>query len=69
MIPCSNTQGATFGPFSSIGSVAAVLLFDGSPVGSSNLLAFNTLAAGSVYTFGIGDYFIYQPGALTVVLS
>lgn len=63
----SNQNGMTFGPFSSVGSALGAVLFDGSPVGSSDLLWYGTLATAR--TFGIGDTLIFAPGALTMTLS
>ena len=63
----SNQNGMTFGPFSSVGSALGVDLWDGSPVGSSDVLWYGTLATAR--TFGIGDTLIYAPGALTMTAS
>lgn len=63
----SNTAGMTFGPFSSVGSALGAVLFDGSPVGSSDLLWYGTLATAR--TFGIGDTLIFSAGALTLTLA
>ena len=63
----SNTAGMTFGPFSSVGSVQGVQLWDGSPVGSSNMLWYGTLQTAR--TFGIGDSLVISAGSLTVTLS
>jgi hypothetical protein len=61
---CTNIGAATFGPFSSVGSAIAALIFDGSPVGSSNNLIYATLQTAR--TFGVGDSLIFSAGALTV---
>ncbi len=63
----SNGAGMTFGPFSSVGSALGAVLFDGSPVGSSDLLWYGTLATAR--TFGIGDTLIFSPGALVMTLT
>ena len=63
----SNAAGQTFGPFSSVGSAIGVHIWDGSPVGSSNMLWYGTLAVAR--TFGIGDSLVFNPGALTITLS
>lgn len=63
----SNTAAMTFGPFSSVGSVLGVQLWDGSPVASSNMLWYGTLQTAR--TFGIGDSLVVAAGALTLTLS
>jgi hypothetical protein len=63
----SNTAAMTFGPFSSVGSAIGALLFDGSPVNSSNMLLYGTLQTAR--TFGIGDSLVFAPGALTATLA
>jgi hypothetical protein len=63
----SNTAAMTFGPFSSVGSAIGVVLFDGSPVNSSDMLWYGTLATAR--TFGIGDSLVIAAGALTLTLS
>jgi hypothetical protein len=62
----SNTAAMTFGPFSSVGSVLGINLFDGSPVNSSNQLWYGTLQTAR--TFGIGDSLVIAAGALTLTL-
>lgn len=62
----SNTAAMTFGPFSSVGSVLGINLFDGSPVASSNQLWYGTLQTAR--TFGIGDSLVVAAGALTLTL-
>lgn len=63
----SNNGAMTFGPFSSVGSALGIHLWDGSPVASSNMLWYGTLATAR--TFGIGDSLVVAPGALIVTLS
>lgn len=63
---CSNSAGMSFGPFSSVGSAVGVTLWDGSPVGSSNMLWYGSFA--TALTFGIGDYVVINAGALTLTL-
>jgi len=63
----SNSAPMTFGPFSSVGSVLGVQLWDGSPVASSNMLWYGTLQTAR--TIGIGDSLVVAAGALTVTLS
>lgn len=63
----SNTNGMTFGPFSSAGSVIGVHLWDGSPVGSSNMLFYGTLLTAR--TVGINDALVFLPGALSITLA
>jgi hypothetical protein len=63
----SNNAGMTFGPFSSVGSALGAVMFDGSPVGSSDMLWYGTLATAR--TFGIGDTLIFAAGALIFTLS
>ena len=64
---CSITAAQTFGPFSSTQSVLGLVVFDGSPIGSSNMLWYGTLQTAR--TLGIGDSLVFSPGALTLVLS
>ena len=63
----SNTAAMTFGPFSSVGSALGIQLWDGSPVASSDMLWYGTLATAR--TFGIGDSLVVLAGALTLTLS
>lgn len=63
----SNTAGATFGPFSSVGSAMGLDLFDGSPVNSSNLWLYGTLQTGR--TFIPGDLLFFSPGAISITLA
>jgi hypothetical protein len=63
----SNTAAMTFGPFSSAGSVLGLQLWDGSPVGSSDMLWYGTLQTAR--TIGIGDTLVVAAGALIVTLS
>lgn len=62
-----NSSAMTFGPFSSVGSAIGALIFDGSPVGSSDNLWYGTLATAR--TFGIGDTLIFAAGALICTIS
>lgn len=63
----SNTAAMTFGPFSSVGSILGLQLWDGSPVASSNMLWYGTLQTAR--TIGIGDTLIVAAGALVITLS
>lgn len=63
----SNTAAMTFGPFSSIGSILGLQVWDGSPVGSSNMLWYGTLQTAR--TIGVGDTLIVAAGALLITLS
>ena len=63
---CSNNGAMTFGPFSSVGSVLGITLWDASPVGSTNMLWYNTLAFPR--TIGVGDTLVIGAGALTLTL-
>ena len=63
----SNTAAMTFGPFSSVGSALGIHLWDGSPVGSSDMLWYGTLQTAR--TFGIGDSLVVAAGSLTLTLS
>ena len=63
----SNTAALTFGPFSSMGSILGIQLWDGSPVGSSDMLWYCTLQTAR--TIGVGDTLIIAAGALTLILS
>ncbi len=63
----SNTAAMTFGPFSSVGSVLGIQLWDGSPVASSNMLWYGTLQTAR--TIGIGDSLVFAAGALALTLS
>lgn len=63
----SNTSAMTFGPFSSVGSALGALIFDGSPVGSSDNLWYGTLATAR--TFAIGDTLIFAAGAMILTIS
>ena len=60
----SNTAGMTFGPFSSGGSAVGIVLFDGSPINSSNMLDYGSLQ--TVRTYGIGDSLVMAAGALSI---
>lgn len=63
----SNTASMVFGTFSSNGSVLGLQVWDGSPVGSSNMLWYGTLQAAR--TIQPGDTLIIAVGALTATLS
>lgn len=60
----SNTAAMTFGPFSSGQSVLGVHVWDGSPIGSSNMILYGTLQTAR--TVGIGDSLVFNAGALIV---
>jgi hypothetical protein len=64
---CSISAAMTFGPFSSAQSVLGLVMFDGSPIGSSNMLWYGTLQTAR--TLAIGDQLVFAAGALTLVLS
>jgi len=63
----SNSAAMTFGPFSSAMSILGIHIWDGSPVGSSNMLMFGTLQTAR--TVGPGDSLVVAAGALTITLS
>lgn len=63
----SNTAAMTFGPFSSIASILGLQLWDGSPVGSSNMLWYGTLLTAR--TVGVGDSLVVAAGALINTLG
>jgi hypothetical protein len=63
---CSNSAAMTFGPFSSSGSALGVTIWDASPIGSTNLLWYQTFL--SARTFLSGDYLFIGAGALTLTL-
>lgn len=63
----SNSAAMTFGAFSSVGSALGLTLWDGSPVGSSDLLAYGTLQTAR--TFNPGDLLVFAAGALSLTLS
>ena len=63
----SNTAAMTFGPFSSVGSILGLQLWDGSPVGSSDMLWYGTLQTAR--TILVGDSLVVVAGALLITLS
>lgn len=63
----SNTAALTFGPFSSGQSVLGLQIWDGSPIGSSNMDWYGTLQTAR--TVGIGDSLVMNAGALVVTMS
>ncbi len=63
----SNNTNNTFGPFSSVGSVLGIHLWDGSGANSSSMLFYGTLQTAR--TFGIGDSLVVAAGALTVTMT
>ena len=63
----SNTAAMTFGPFSSVGSILGLQLWDGSPVGSSDMLWYGTLQTAR--TILVGDSLVVAAGALLITLS
>lgn len=63
----SNTAAMTFGPFSSAQSILGVQIWDGSPVGSSNMLWYGTLQTAR--TVAPGDTLVFNAGALIATLS
>jgi len=63
----SNTAAMTFGPFSSIMSILGIHVWDGSPVGSSDMLWEGTLQTAR--TVGVGDSLVVAAGALTITLG
>ena len=60
-------RGHDVRPVLSVGSAIGVHVWDGSPVGSSNMLWYGTLAVAR--TSGIGDSLVFNPGALTITLA
>jgi hypothetical protein len=64
---CSNSAAMTFGPFSSVGSAIGVTLWDGSPIGSTNMLWYGTFLTAR--TFQINDRLFIGAGALTLTLA
>lgn len=64
---CSLQTAMTFGPFSSTGSAVGITLWDGSPIGSTNMLWYGTFA--SSINFLVGDQLIVNPGALVLTLT
>jgi hypothetical protein len=63
----SNTASLLFGPFSSPGAASGIVLFDGSPINSSNMLWYGTLQTAR--SFLAGDSLQIAAGALTITLS
>lgn len=63
----SNTAAMTFGPFSSGQSVLGVVIYDGSPLASSDMLFYGTLQTAR--TLGIGDSLVMNAGALTITMA
>lgn len=63
----SNTAAMTFGPFSSVGSILGLQLWDGSPVASSDMLWYGTLQTAR--TILVGDSLVVSAGALIITLS
>jgi hypothetical protein len=64
---CSNSKAMTFGPFSSVGTLLGVTIWDASPIGSTNLLWYGTVQTAR--TFSSGDYLVVQAGALVLTLT
>ena len=56
----SNTAAMTFGPFCRLARCSARILWDGSPVNSSNMMWQGTLAAAR--TFASGDSLVFAAG-------
>jgi hypothetical protein len=63
----SNTASLLFGPFSSAGEASGLVIFDVSPINSSNMLWFGTLQTAR--SFLAGDSLQIGAGALTITLS
>jgi hypothetical protein len=63
----SNTASLLFGPFSSPGAASGLVLFDGSPINSSNMLWYGTLQTAR--SFLAGDAIQVAPGALAITLT
>ena len=63
----SNNVAMSFGPFSSPGSAIGVTLWDGSPIGSTNMLWYGTF--GTARTFNPGDFLVVKAGALVLTLT
>lgn len=64
---CSNTASLLFGPFSSPGAASGLVLFNGSPINSSDMLWYGTLQTAR--SFLAGDSLQIAAGALTITLS
>lgn len=62
----SNTAAMTFGPFSSGQSILGLQVWDGSPIGSSNMILYGTLQTAR--TVGVGDSLVMNTGALIVTM-
>jgi hypothetical protein len=63
----TNNGDLTFATFSSVGSVIGCHVWDGSPVGSSNMLIYGTFKTAR--TFIPGDAMVVLAGALIVTLA
>jgi len=63
----SNTASILFGPFSSPGVASGLIVFDGSPVGSSNMLWYGSLLTAR--SFMAGDALYLAAGSLSISLS
>lgn len=63
----SITAAMTFGPFSSSGSILGMQLWDGSPIGSSDMLWYGTLQTPR--TVLPGDSLVMTAGSLIITLS
>jgi hypothetical protein len=63
----SNTAGMTWGPFSSVGTVQGLVIFDTSAFTQGNMLWYGSLLTAR--TVFVGDQLVVAPGALIVTLS
>ncbi len=63
----SNTAAMTFGPFSSIGTVQGLVIFDTSAFTAGNMLWYGSLLTAR--TVLVGDQIVVAAGALIVTLS
>lgn len=63
----SNTAAMTFGPFSSVGSAIGITIWDGSPIGSTNMLWYGTFP--SAISFIPNDRLVIGAGALVLTLA
>ena len=63
----SNTAGMTFGPFSSVGTVQGLVIFDTSAFTAGNMLWYGSLLTAR--TVFVGDQLTVAPGALIITLS
>lgn len=63
----SNTAAMTFGPFSSVGTVQGLVIYDTSAFTAGNMLWYGSLQTAR--TIFVGDQLVVAAGALIVTLS